>query len=84
MLPTEMLIQYCSKIRGLSTELGRLCQPISEPLLRLLVVRGLTPNFSDFASQVDTGFIDFVHGFNNWDVFVRCLRDYATITKTTV
>jgi hypothetical protein len=65
MLSTETTIQYCSKIRGLSTEIGRLGQPIPKPLMRLLVVRGLTPKFSDFASQVATGVIDVVHGFNS-------------------
>jgi hypothetical protein len=77
-LPTETIIQYCSKIHGLYTELGRLDQPISEPLLRLLVVHGITPKFADFASQVTTGVIDVVHGINSWDAFVRRLHDYAT------
>jgi hypothetical protein len=77
-LPTATIIQYCSKIRGLSTELWRLDQPISEPLLRLLVVHSLTPKFADFASQVSTGVIDVVHGFNSWDAFIRHLHDYAT------
>jgi hypothetical protein len=77
MFPTDTIIQYCSKIRGLSTKLGRLGQPISEPLLRLLVIHGLTPKFADFASQVAMGVIDVVHGFNNWDAFVRRLRYYA-------
>jgi hypothetical protein len=78
MLPTETIIQYCSKIHGLSTELGCPGQPISEPLLRLLVVHGLTPKCAAFASQVATGVIDLVHGCNSWDAFVRRLRDYAT------
>jgi hypothetical protein len=78
MLTTETIIQYCSKICGLSTELGRLDQPISEPLLRLLVVHGLNPKIADFVSQVATGVIDVVHGLNSWDAFVRRLRDYAT------
>jgi hypothetical protein len=42
------------------------------------VVHGLTAKFVDFASQVATGVIDVVHGFNSWDAFVRHLRDYAT------
>jgi hypothetical protein len=67
MPPTETIIQYCYKIRGLSTELGRLSQPISEPLMHLLVIHGLTPKFADLASQVITGVIDVFHGLNIWD-----------------
>jgi hypothetical protein len=78
MLPTETSIQYCSKISGLFMELGRFGQPISEPLLHLLVIHGLPPKFADFASQVSTGVIDVVHGFNSWDAFLLHLRDYTT------
>jgi hypothetical protein len=81
-LPTETLIQYCSKICGLSTRLGRLGQPISEPLLHILVIHGLTPNFADFASQVFTGIIDVVHGFNSWDAFICSLCDYVMHLNT--
>jgi hypothetical protein len=38
MLTTETIIQYCSKICSLSTELGHLDHPLLEPLLHLLVV----------------------------------------------
>jgi hypothetical protein len=78
MLPTETIIQYCSKIHSLSTELGRLGHPILEPLLRLILVHGLAPKFADFASHVATGVIDVVHGFNSWYAFVRRLRYYTT------
>jgi hypothetical protein len=81
MLPTETIIQYCSKIRGPYTELGRLGQPILEPLSRLSVVHGLNPKFADFASQVATIVIDVVHGLNSWDAFVHRLCDYATHLK---
>jgi hypothetical protein len=78
MLPTETIIQYCSKILSLSTELGRLGHSILEPLLRLFLVHGLTPKFAGFSSQVATSVIDVVHGFNSWGAFIRRFRDYAT------
>jgi hypothetical protein len=48
-----------------------------EHLLRLLVIHGLTPKFSDFSDQVATSAVDVIHGFNSWDAFPRRLRDYA-------
>jgi hypothetical protein len=55
MLPSESIIQYCSRLRGLATELGHLGQPISEPLLLSLVIHSLTPQFTYFSGQVATG-----------------------------
>jgi hypothetical protein len=78
MLPSESIIQYCSRVRGLVMELGRLGQPISEPLLRLLVIHSLTPRFTYFSGQVATGVIDIINGFDNWDALIHCLRDCAT------
>jgi hypothetical protein len=47
------------------------------PILRLLVVHGLTPQFTDFSGQVATGVIDLIHGFSNCNNFIRRLHDYA-------
>jgi hypothetical protein len=78
MLPSESIIQYCSRVRGFATELGRLVQPISEPLIRLLVIHGITPQFVDYFGQVATDVINVINGFDNWDAFIRRIRDYAT------
>jgi hypothetical protein len=70
MLPSESVIQYCSRVRGRATELGCLVQPILEPLVHLLVVHGITLQFTDFSAHVATYVIDVINGFNNWDTFI--------------
>jgi hypothetical protein len=78
MLPTESIVQYCSRACGLATELSRLGQPIAKPLLRLLAIHGLTYPFLDFSGQVATDVIYLVNGFNIWYALLRHLSDFST------
>jgi hypothetical protein len=52
-IPMASVVQ-CYHVRGLTTELDRLGQPIAESLFRLLVIHGLTSQLSDLSGQVAT------------------------------